>query len=140
MEVTSVPGITLARGYEVDLVKSMQCDKFISLQITHQFTRTRKDFGRQTRFVSENAQVGLCISCIRSVLYANHVTCKCRDKHARSACMQMLADLRPNEERAKMFVLTVPKTTGVQAGPVMSEHQVRELRGSFLRPDTAPAS
>ena len=42
--------------------------------------------------------------------------------------MQMLADLRPNEERAKMFVLTVPKSTGVQAGPLMSEHQVRKLR------------
>ncbi len=41
--------------------------------------------------------------------------------------MQMLADLRPNEERAKMFVLTVPKSTGVQAGPLMSEHQVRKL-------------
>ena len=26
-----------------------------------------------------------------------------------------------------MFVLTVTKSTGVQAGPLMSEHQVRKL-------------
>lgn len=140
MEVTSVPGITLARVYEGMSLSRCNVTSFISLQITHQFTRPRKDFGRQTRFVSDDAQVSLCISCNRSVLYANHVTCDCSDKYPRSACMQMLADLRPNEERAKMFVLTVPKSTGVQAGPVMSEHQVRELQGSFLRPDTAPAS
>ena len=41
--------------------------------------------------------------------------------------MQMLADLMPNEERAKMFVITASKSTGAQAGPLMSEHQVREL-------------
>ena len=36
----------------------------------------------------------------------------------------MLADIRPNEDRAKMFVVTTTKSTGVQAGPVMSEHEV----------------
>ena len=37
--------------------------KHMYLQITHQFTRPRKEFGRQTRFVTENAQVSLSISC-----------------------------------------------------------------------------
>ena len=36
----------------------------------------------------------------------------------------MLADIRPNEERARAFVVSNPKSTGVQTGPLMSEHEV----------------
>ena len=37
---------------------------------------------------------------------------------------QMLADIRPNEERAKAFVVSSHISMGVQAGPLMSEHEV----------------
>ena len=41
----------------------------------------------------------------------------------------MLADIRPNEERAKAFVVSNHISMGVQAGPLMSEHEVgRESR------------
>ena len=36
----------------------------------------------------------------------------------------MLADIRPNEERAKAFVVSSLISMGVQAGPLMSEHEV----------------
>ncbi len=38
----------------------------------------------------------------------------------------MLADIRPNEERAKAFVTSSHISMGVQAGPLMSEHEVRQ--------------
>ena len=39
----------------------------------------------------------------------------------------MLADIRPNEERAKAFVVSSLISMGVQAGPLMSEHEVGTL-------------
>ena len=40
------------------------------------------------------------------------------------ACLQMLADIRPNEEHVKDHIARNPVTTVAQVVPEMSEHEV----------------
>lgn len=92
--------------------------RVVGLQITHPFTKRRRDFGRQTRFTHENAQVspgesGYAAGPAIPSRYLIYIV-----------CMQMVADIRPNEDRARAFVVSNPKSTGVQTGPLMSEHEV----------------
>lgn len=41
--------------------------------------------------------------------------------------LQLLLDLRPNEEHAKAWIVKAQTTMGVQAAPAMAEHEVRGL-------------
>ena len=51
----------------------------------------------------------------------------------------MLADIRPNEKRAKAFVISSHISMGVQAGPLMSEHEVgRTKQGCHCKLDHIP--
>ncbi len=45
-------------------------------------------------------------------------------------CVQMLADIRPNEEHAKEHIERNPVTTVAQVVPEMSEHEVRSRSAS----------
>ena len=49
-------------------------------------------------------------------------------------CIQMLADIRPNEEHAKEHIERNPVTTVVQVVPEMSEHEVRTLFNTLTHP------
>ncbi|KAK9917240.1 hypothetical protein WJX75_002207 [Coccomyxa subellipsoidea] len=62
------------------------------MEISHQYVKQRKDFGRHPRFRDEGAE--------------------------------MLADIRPNEEHAKNFVVRKTISTSIQVGQQMSEHEV----------------
>ena len=47
------------------------------------------------------------------------------EKHPRVLfLLQMLADIRPNEEHMRNFVVRNPMSSAVQVGPTMSEHEV----------------
>ena len=41
------------------------------------------------------------------------------------SCLEMLADIRPNEEHARNFVVANPMSSAVQVGPEMSEHEAK---------------
>ena len=106
------------------------------MQIAHQYVKQRKDFGRHPSFTDGGAVVShpsLSLPFPAGVIWppkpkdpGEGWTC--------CTCVQMLADIRPNEEHARNFAVCNPMSSAVQVGPEMSEHEVRCMPAACQRP------
>ena len=102
----------------------------MQLQIGHQYVKQRKEFGRHPLFNDGGAVVCRPLPCATCANWSSHghKHGHCGHPMARrprpSALLQMLADIRPNEEHMRNFVVRNPMSSAVQVGATMSEHEV----------------
>jgi hypothetical protein len=90
-------------------------------QVAHRYVKQRRNFGRHPHFTDQGAEVR-CGWCFAQAWWLLHVL----TTHGRHM-LQLLLDLRPNEEHAKEWVVKPQTTVAVQAAPDMSEHEVCHL-------------
>lgn len=92
-------------------------------QVAHRYVKQRRQFGRHPQFTDHGAEVRaqLAAWCASRAAHRSQAKQPLPPPHV----LQLLLDLRPNEEHAQAWTVKPQTCAAVQAAPDMSEHEVR---------------